>query len=332
MFGIRAGMYSAFDKNLSKSQLTLSKIDFSPTRQSCKSPRQLSQHELSQMSQGFAVVNVSGLRLELDLAGIEERYPETIFADPAFNKYWDGQEFFLDRHRNSFEVIANWLSIGGELVCPDTIPIDVFLYEISFYQLPVPAIEDFLRNEGLLMEKEEEVKNLTTRMKIWTLFENPTSSTLAKIISSLSILAIVVSTTLFCIETLPGISKTAEDGESCSTSVIAMYSIESICVVWFIIELSLRLLCAPSWRSFIADIMNIIDFLAILPWLFRTILGISTCNGSEAHHNYVVIFMLRILRITRAFRVLKLSRNDSNYSRIAEKWKRLNRLKDIPEG
>lgn len=45
--------------------------------------RQLSQHELSQMNQGFAVVNVSGLRLELDLAGIEERFPETIFADPG---------------------------------------------------------------------------------------------------------------------------------------------------------------------------------------------------------------------------------------------------------
>ena len=88
----------------------------------------------------------------------------SLFA--AFNKYWDGQEFFLDRHRNSFEVIANWLSIGGELVCPDTIPIDVFLYEISFYQLPVPAIEDFLRNEGLLMEKEEEVKNLVRRTGI----------------------------------------------------------------------------------------------------------------------------------------------------------------------
>ena len=43
--------------------------------------RQLSQHEFSQI--GSAVVNVSGLRLELDLARIEERYPETIFADPG---------------------------------------------------------------------------------------------------------------------------------------------------------------------------------------------------------------------------------------------------------
>ena len=77
-----------------------------------------------------------------------------------FNKFWDGQDYFLDRHRNSFEVIANWLTNGGELVCPDTVPIDIFLYEISFYRLPVPVIEDFLRNEGLLMEKEEEVKNL----------------------------------------------------------------------------------------------------------------------------------------------------------------------------
>lgn len=120
MFGISAGMYSKFDKNLSKSQcmyiakirfnvlfkiifkVTLSKIDFSPTRQSCKSPRrvfkkkkriefavlllairQLSLYELSQISQGFAIVNVSGMRLELDLARIEERYPETIFADPG---------------------------------------------------------------------------------------------------------------------------------------------------------------------------------------------------------------------------------------------------------
>jgi hypothetical protein len=142
--------------------------------------RQLSQHEFSQISQGSAVVNVSGLRLQLDLARIEERYPETIFADPGllkfsfkrlvishlftidFNKFWDGHEYFLDRHRNSFEVIANWITNGGELVCPDTVPIDIFLYEISFYRLPVPVIEDFLRNEGLLMEKEEELKDLVS--------------------------------------------------------------------------------------------------------------------------------------------------------------------------
>ena len=79
-----------------------------------------------------------------------------------FNKFWDGHEYFLDRHRNSFEVIANWLTNGGELVCPDTVPIDIFLYEISFYRLPVPVIEDFLRNEGLLMEKEDEVKDLVS--------------------------------------------------------------------------------------------------------------------------------------------------------------------------
>ena len=80
-------------------------------------------------------------------------------------------------------------------------------------------------------------------MKIWTLFENPTSSTLAKVISTLSILAIVISTTLFCIETLPMLKETCEDGERCPTSMLIMYSLESICVVWFIIELSLRLLC-----------------------------------------------------------------------------------------
>ncbi len=174
-------------------------------------------------------------------------------------------------------------------------------------------------------------------MKIWTLFENPTSSPLAKMISTLSILAIVTSTTLFCIETLPKLKETCDDGQRCPTSILVMYSLESICVVWFIIELSLRLLCgnqalvitsslivAPSWRVFIADIMNIIDFLAILPWLVRNVIGIS--SGSSSHQSEVVIYMFRMLRVTRAFRVLKLSRYSRGLRILGETLRRSARV------
>ena len=82
-------------------------------------------------------------------------------GDNDFERYhWDSErcEYFIDRHRGTFEVISNWMMRQGPLgrlcrifylidtltefifidtqkVRPDHIPIDIFLNEISFYRL-----------------------------------------------------------------------------------------------------------------------------------------------------------------------------------------------------
>ena len=70
--------------------------------------------------------------------------------------------------------------------------------------------------------------------------------------------------------------------------------------------------------------MNIIDFLAILPWLVRNVIGIT--NKSASHDSEVLIFMFRMLRVTRAFRVLKLSRYSRGLRILGETLRRSARV------
>ena len=53
-----------------------------------------------------------------------------------FEDLWDAKrrEYFIDRHRATFEVLANWFMEGGDLIRPDHIPIDIFLNEIPYYR------------------------------------------------------------------------------------------------------------------------------------------------------------------------------------------------------
>ena len=53
-----------------------------------------------------------------------------------FEELWDAKrrEYFIDRHRATFEVLANWFMEGGDLIRPDHIPIDIFLNEIPYYR------------------------------------------------------------------------------------------------------------------------------------------------------------------------------------------------------
>ena len=59
------------------------------------------------------IINVSGQRYETQLRTLE-RFPDTLLGHPGRRRrYWDTRrnEFFIDRHRPSFQVNGKWLPI-----------------------------------------------------------------------------------------------------------------------------------------------------------------------------------------------------------------------------
>ena len=58
-------------------------------------------------------------------------------------------EYFLDRHRPSFQAVLDCYQTGL-LRRPDEIPLDVMINELKFYRLDETAIEDFLKSECIL--------------------------------------------------------------------------------------------------------------------------------------------------------------------------------------
>ena len=68
---------------------------------------------LNAFKSDWPVINVAGQRFQLDLRKIRAR-SESIFSHEDFEDMWDDtrMEYFIDRHRATFEVMANWFMKG----------------------------------------------------------------------------------------------------------------------------------------------------------------------------------------------------------------------------
>ncbi|TPP65797.1 Potassium voltage-gated channel protein Shaker [Fasciola gigantica] len=151
------------------------------------------------------VLNVSGLRFETNLSTLR-KFPNTLLGNPAkLNRYYDAlrNEYFFDRNRPSFDAILYYYQSGGRLRRPVNVPIDVFTEEIHFYEIDENAIEKYRDDEGFIREDVKVLPENYFQRKIWLLFEYPESSLAARIIAIFSIIVIILSIVIFCIETLP---------------------------------------------------------------------------------------------------------------------------------
>ncbi|KRX26456.1 Potassium voltage-gated channel protein shk-1 [Trichinella nelsoni] len=257
-------------------------------------------------------INISGMRFQTAKSTLL-RYPETLLGNvekrrPYYNS--ELREYFFDRHRSSFEAILYFYQSGGHLKRPDYIPVDVFVRELRFFEIGDSVIEKFWEQEGY---RKQEVplmpKNMLQR-RIWQITEHPDSSLLARIFAFFSVFVIVLSTLSFCLETLPELryvgNGTIPDGLDADPSRLdsmnPFFLIEVVCITWFTIEFLLRISSCPSKLQFCKSFLNVIDFIAILPFF----INLALSNESASSMSFAV---LRVLRLVRVFRIFKLSRH-----------------------
>ncbi|KAF8568351.1 hypothetical protein P879_05821 [Paragonimus westermani] len=151
------------------------------------------------------VLNISGLRFETQSSTLR-KFPNTLLGNPLkLDRYYDSlrNEYFFDRNRPSFDAILYYYQSGGRLRRPVNVPIDVFTEEIQFYEIDEDAIEKYRDDEGFIREEVKVLPENELQRKIWLLFEYPESSMPARVIAVISILVIILSIVIFCIETLP---------------------------------------------------------------------------------------------------------------------------------
>uniref|UniRef100_A0A2K5EJI4 Potassium voltage-gated channel subfamily A member 7 n=1 Tax=Aotus nancymaae TaxID=37293 RepID=A0A2K5EJI4_AOTNA len=129
----------------------------------------------------------------------------------------------------------------------------------------------------------------------------------------------------FCLETLPGTS--ANDAKRPGGSFPArlngsglvpgnaprlpfndpFFVVETLCICWFSFELLVRLLACPSKAIFFKNVMNLIDFVAILPYFVA--LGTELARQRGVGQPAMSLAILRVIRLVRVFRIFKLSRH-----------------------
>uniref|UniRef100_A0A671P2P0 Potassium voltage-gated channel, subfamily F, member 1a n=1 Tax=Sinocyclocheilus anshuiensis TaxID=1608454 RepID=A0A671P2P0_9TELE len=82
-------------------------------------------------------------------------------------------------------------------------------------------------------------------------------------------------------------------------------SIDTACIIWFTVEYVLRLVSSSNKLRFVFSFMNIVDFLAIVPFYVVLILGAAQMELANVQQ---AVQALRIMRIARIF---KLARHSS---------------------
>ncbi|XP_075053914.1 potassium voltage-gated channel subfamily A member 10 [Mixophyes fleayi] len=279
-------------------------------------------------------INIAGLRYETQLKTLSE-FPHTLLGDPHKRiHYFDSMrnEYFFDRNRPSFDGILYYYQSGGKIRRPANVPIDVFADEIVFYELGNEALEQFRDDEGFLKDPEIPLPNNDYHRQFWLLFEYPESSSAARGMALVSVLVIVISILIFCLETLPEFREErdfslfrnsgnyTEGIAYLNTFTDPFFLIETTCIIWFSFELSVRFVVCPSSSVFFQNIMNIIDIVSIIPYFVTLITELVKQTEPNVQQN-MSLAILRIVRLVRVFRIFKLSRHSKGLQILGQTLK-----------
>ncbi|KAJ8289499.1 hypothetical protein GJAV_G00002030 [Gymnothorax javanicus] len=293
-------------------------------------------------------VNIGGVRQVLH-GDILNRYPETRLAELAncasgnfdavsslCDDYDPGKgEFYFDRDPDAFKCIIEVYYFGEIHMKRGICPI-CFIKEMEFWKIDIGFLDECCKSN--LNEKEEELAEIANKVKLiledmdgepsanrwercqkflWKLMEKPESSLPARTIAIVSFFFILISSVVMCMGTIPDLQ--VEDAEGNQVEHPTLDAIETACIGWFTVEYLLRLASAPNKVHFALSFMNIIDFLAIMPFYLVLVLTYLGTAVMELANVQQAVQALRIMRIARIF---KLARHSSGLQTLTYALKR----------
>jgi len=133
------------------------------------------------------------------------------------------------------------------------------------------------------------------RAWVWDAFENPEGSITSSVLNFYIMLLICLSGLIAVIETVPSLRGHKD----------VWFNIECFFVANFSVELLCRACSCPKMWEFSTSVMNYVDLVSILPFYLDLFVLLLADDGSINFEDF------RILRLGRAFRLLKLSRYSS---------------------
>ncbi|CAF1252715.1 unnamed protein product [Adineta steineri] len=281
------------------------------------------------------IINLCGDRYETHRTTLE-LYPNTLLGNRKRRKYYydkTRKEYFFDRNRACFEAILYYYQSHGRLRRPAYVPIDVFLEEVTFFQLGEEALIQLRKDENLKEVKKVQLPKSRFRRHIWATMEYPDYSITAKIVNIFSLLIILISTISLAIESLPQYdemeTKVCENERHIFDAINRtntnetdnayffchgyftqpFFIIQSICVGLFTIELVLRIISTPSLLIYVKNPMNWIDILAVIPYYIFVVFHLVGYEADLYTTAYLCFRLLRSLRFVRIFKFYRVFKN-----------------------
>ncbi|XP_066936084.1 shaker-related potassium channel tsha2-like isoform X2 [Clytia hemisphaerica] len=242
-------------------------------------------------------INVSGRRYQTYLTTLQ-RFPSSLLGDPMKRKNFynqENKEYFFDRNRKAFSGVLHYYQThGDEIECPTGVSEKTFAQELLFFELFDQKTNDV---DSIMSSTEFLVPKNVTLAKIWILFEKPNSSPSARILAVFSISIILLSITVFCLETVPALNPDHQEGKHMSST---WYLLNVVCNAWFTLEFVIRFVAAPNKLDFMKSAVNLIDLISILPFYISELIGHASDNS---------LAVLRVIRVIRVIRIFKLTRH-----------------------
>ncbi|XP_065581356.1 potassium voltage-gated channel protein Shaw-like isoform X2 [Artemia franciscana] len=303
------------------------------------------------------ILNVGGFRFETYRTTLK-KIPATRLSrltealanyDPVLNEY------FFDRHPGVFAQILNYYRTG-KLHYPTNVCGPLFEEELGFWGLDYNQVEPccwmtytvhrdteatltILDKLDIETEKKtpEEVARrfgfedeflagkLTRWQKFkpaaWSFFEEPYSSSAAKVVGVISVFFICVSILSFCLKTHPDLrvpvlkNVTIQGVLGNGTYIpstwtvdkvrtdphVAFFYVELACNIWFTFEFVIRFIVCPSKVAFSKLPLNIIDLIATLSFYSDIVLQ----ELAQKMENGDILEFFSIIRIFRLFKLTR---------------------------
>lgn len=280
-----------FDKSRRNSRNYQQKLSFKRPKPSKENP----------LSCTRVKINISGQIFETFESTLA-RFPETLLGCPdKREKYYDAykNEYFFNRNRHAFDAILFFYQSEGVLVRPETVSLQNFCHELEFFQVGRKVVEQYMKDEGVLLEDDNKCEVLPenpTLRTLWIAFEHPSWTDFGKLVACWSVLFIFLSIFILCAETVPP-RKDAKPSEV--DQVGKLYeAIEVACVTWFTFEIITRFISCPQKMKFMKDFLNYIDIAAVFPYYLKLMVG-SYDDGLG------VMNAFRLLRVCRVFKLAR---------------------------
>ena len=261
---------------------------------------------------GTIVINVGGMVYETREETLE-RYPTTLLGSRTKRlKHFCAKtnEFFFDRHRESFDSILYFYQSSGRLCRPPNIKLKVFIIECEFFELPEWAILFMKRKEGGFMEdhifdlintkKEEQLEQvgeeMSLRNKVWEFFEVPSSSRYSRYFAYFSVFLLAASIAINCLMTCESIRPRVAANHKHDGWELADIGINC----YFLVEFVLRSVLCSSKVHFFQRVSVWIDLIALATF-------IPLVMKHYANDSIILFFTpFQIFRVIRVFRIAKI--------------------------
>ncbi|KAK3577886.1 hypothetical protein CHS0354_014559 [Potamilus streckersoni] len=301
-------------------------------------------NEYDSHTQDIVTLNVGGVRHETKLSTLQ-KWPNTRLHSIADTAKASGKrEFYFDRNPQIFVHILNYYRIG-KLHIPSDICGPMAKAEIDYWGLDDKKIEqccwvNYISYEDTMsmlqkFEMDEEARCkpayiddhgsfwARTRPKLWKAFLDPYTSKKAMIYAILSLIVVLVSITVFVMETLPGFWSVTEHSRSGSRNITSqdlreeleiftdisprdiLLIIDNACNIFFFMEFIVKFIASPNRLKFFRSPSTFIEILALVPYYIGIMIVMLHPDPIVIFDFIRVLFATRVLRIFRIFVLVK---------------------------